>query len=133
MNAENFEGLEVSVQPQDKDRIPGVAALSSCRIWWRTRSFSDSLRCLHAVGSQTRLNGCGLGKAGISTALDTICLLYGLSWDNNSWCITPTPFYVLLDQLVFNKFYFTRDFVLCSFVSCPSLLSLPNVFSFSGC
>lgn len=115
MNAENFVGLEMSVQPQDKGSFPGIAALNN---WRRIRSFSDRLRCLHAVGSQTRVNDCGLllGKAGISTAVDTICLLYGPSGENNSKILliyrnnmVAQPFCVLLDQLAFNKRFFSQE------------------------
>lgn len=74
------------------------------------------------MGSQTRISDCGLflGKAGISTALDTICLLYGMSGENNSKIISVyqgevlthmlvQPFCVLLDQLVFNESFISQE------------------------
>lgn len=93
--------------------------------------------------SHTRISACGLflGKAGILTALDTICLLHDLTGDNNSKILLVYHTNTHISSAILcpsgsagiqHAFYFTEDIVLCSFVSCPCLLSLPNGFSFSG-
>lgn len=95
------------------------------------------------MGSQTTINGCGLflGKAGILTALDIICLLYGTSGENTSKTLLVyhintlvQPFCVLLDQLIFNKSCILLEIVFYALLEAAcAFLSLPSGFSFSGC
>lgn len=76
----NCMAPEESVQPEGR-AMHGIASLRNPRFWWRSRSLSDNLRCLHAVEcvvwSQSRTVDSGLffGKLEIWTALDAISLI----------------------------------------------------------
>lgn len=113
------------VQPQGRESH-GIASLRNCGIWWRSRSFIDGLRCLHAVEhcvwSPTRINDSGLflRKPGVWTALDTIYLIYGMGGESNGKILSMfqgaisthmlvQPFCVFLDKLLFNTSFISQE------------------------